>query len=170
MICKDMLEALGLPVLTAVDGRDAVDRFARHADAISRVILDLSMPNMDGMAAFTEIARIKPGVKVILSSGYDEQELVRRLSNRGLAGFIQKPYSLDDLRNALEGARASGPPGAPRRWSAGGSGEEHVDRDPGRPERGRSSVTGVAPRRAPRASLGREPARPPDAVGLQVML
>ena len=91
-----MLEALGLPVLTAADGRDAVGLFARHADTISHVILDLSMPNMDGMAALTEIARIKPGVKVILSSGYDEQELLPRLSDRGLAAFIQKPYSLDD--------------------------------------------------------------------------
>jgi CheY-like chemotaxis protein len=115
-ICVDMLEALGLEVLTAADGRDAVELFARHADTISHVILDLSMPNMDGMAAFTEIARIKPGVKVILSSGYDEQELLRRLPGRGLAGFIQKPYSLDALRAALERAGASGPPapGKPR--------------------------------------------------------
>ena len=102
IVCREMVEAMGLPVLTAVDGRDAVNVFTRHADSISHVILDLSMPNMDGMAAFTELVRIKPGVKIIMSSGYDEQESLQRLSGRGLAGFIQKPYSLKNLRDALE--------------------------------------------------------------------
>ena len=104
MVCKEMVEAMGLSVLTAVDGRDAVDVFTRHADSISHVILDLSMPNMDGMAAFTELVRIKPGVKVVMSSGYDEQESLQRMSGRGIAGFIQKPYSLTNLREALEKA------------------------------------------------------------------
>jgi len=52
-----------------VDGRDAVDVFTRHADSISHVILDLSMPNMDGMAAFTELVRIKPGLKSFFPAG-----------------------------------------------------------------------------------------------------
>jgi two-component system, cell cycle sensor histidine kinase and response regulator CckA len=107
-VCKDMVEALGLPVLTAVDGRDAVDLFTKHADEIAVVILDLSMPNMDGMTAFQELVRIRPGVKVILSSGYDELDSIKRLSGRGLAGFIQKPYSLNNLRDALESAGRSG--------------------------------------------------------------
>jgi len=104
MVCKEMVEAMGLPVLTAVDGRDAVEVFTSHRDSISHVILDLSMPNMDGMTAFTELVRIKPGVKVIMSSGYDEQESIQRMSGRGIAGFIQKPYSLTNLREALEKA------------------------------------------------------------------
>jgi len=108
MVCKEMVEAMGLSVLTAVDGRDAVDVFTRHADSISHVILDLSMPNMDGMAAFTELVRIKPGLKVILSSGYDEQDSLQRLSGPGLAGFIQKPYSLQNLRDALAKAGIAG--------------------------------------------------------------
>jgi len=108
MVCKEMVETMGLQVLTAVDGRDAVDVFTRHADSISHVILDLSMPNMDGMAAFTELVRIKPGLKVILSSGYDEQDSLQRLSGPGLAGFIQKPYSLQNLRDALAKAGIAG--------------------------------------------------------------
>jgi len=63
---------------------------------------------MDGMAAFAELVRIKPGVKVILSSGYDEQDSLKRLSGPGPAGFIQKPYSLKNLREALEKAGAAG--------------------------------------------------------------
>ena len=109
MVCKDMVEALGLTVLTAVDGREAVDLFTKHADEIAVVILDLSMPNMDGMTAFKELVRIRPGVKVILSSGYDELDSIKRLSGQGLAGFIQKPYSLNNLLDALESAgRSSG--------------------------------------------------------------
>jgi PAS domain S-box-containing protein len=108
MVCKEMVESLGLQVLTAVDGRDAVDLFTKHADSISHVILDLSMPNMDGMAAFTELVRIKPGIKVILSSGFDEKDSLQRLPGPGPAGFIQKPYSLKNLRDALEKAGAAG--------------------------------------------------------------
>jgi PAS domain S-box-containing protein len=108
MVCKEMVESMGLQVLTAADGREAVDLFASHADSISHVILDLSMPNMDGMAAFTELVHIKPGVKVILSSGYDEQDSLQRLPGPGPAGFIQKPYSLQNLRDALEKAGMAG--------------------------------------------------------------
>jgi DNA-binding NarL/FixJ family response regulator len=61
------------------------------------------------MAALQELVRIKPGVKVILSSGYDEQESIQRASGRGLAGFIQKPYSLKSLHDALEKAGESEP-------------------------------------------------------------
>ena len=108
-VSKEMVESLGLPVLTAVDGSDAVEVFTRHADIISHVILDLSMPNMNGIEALKELVRIKPGVKVILSSGYDEQESIQRMSGRGLAGFIQKPYSLKSLHDALEKAGKSDP-------------------------------------------------------------
>jgi len=66
------------------------------------VILDLTMPRMDGVAAFNELRRIKPGVKAILSSGYNEQEAIQRFGERGIAGFIQKPYRIASLRVALQ--------------------------------------------------------------------
>jgi DNA-binding NtrC family response regulator len=102
-------------VLTAADGREAVSVFSRHLAQVSHVILDLTMPHQDGMAACDEIARLKPGVKVILSSGYSEPELAHRICGRGLAGFIQKPYSLEALRCALRnaGALISAPPPSP---------------------------------------------------------
>jgi signal transduction histidine kinase len=100
-VCKEMVESFGLTVLTAVDGRDAVEVFTKHADAISLILLDLSMPNMDGMTAFKELTRIKPGAKVLLCSGFDEQDSLQHFSGEELAGFIQKPYSLKNLREAL---------------------------------------------------------------------
>ncbi|HEX9188630.1 MAG TPA: response regulator [Vicinamibacteria bacterium] len=102
--CLGMVEALGMDALAAADGHEALEVLRREADRISHVLLDLSMPGMDGITAFQELVRIKPGVKVILSSGYDEQGFVRRLAGRGPAGFIQKPYSVSDLRAVLEKA------------------------------------------------------------------
>jgi CheY-like chemotaxis protein len=101
-VCKSMIEHFGLTVLTAVDGEDAVEIFREHHDGIDCVLLDLSMPRMDGLTAMEELLLIKPGIKIILSSGYNEQDAVQQFSGKGLAGFIQKPYAPEKLRKALE--------------------------------------------------------------------
>ena len=67
-VCKEMLVNLGFSVLTAENGFEAVEIIKKQASDIDCVILDLSMPKMDGLAAFGEIIRIKPDAKVILSS------------------------------------------------------------------------------------------------------
>jgi FixJ family two-component response regulator len=60
---------------------------------VAAVLLDMTMPVMNGEEAFSRMKAIKPNVRVILSSGYNEVEAVRRFTGKGLAGFIQKPYS-----------------------------------------------------------------------------
>jgi len=102
VVCKEMLVNLGFSALTAENGLEAVEIFKRQASDIDCVILDLSMPKMDGLATFGEIIRIKPDAKVILSSGYHEQEASSRFPDKKLAGFIQKPYTLNNLRSALD--------------------------------------------------------------------
>lgn len=101
-VCKSMIEHFGLSVLTAEDGEDAVEIFREHHAGIDCVLLDLSMPRMDGLTAMKEMLFIKPGIKIILSSGYNEQDAVQEFSGKGLAGFIQKPYDPEKLRKALE--------------------------------------------------------------------
>lgn len=91
------LEAAGLRVLTAQDGREAVAIFAQDPDAVSVVLLDMTMPHMDGEETYRELRRIRENVRVVLSSGYNEQDVTQRFSGKGLAGFIQKPYRMDDL-------------------------------------------------------------------------
>ena len=103
-LARRMLERLGFTVLTAVDGRDAVSVFRAHADEIDAVLLDLTMPHMSGEEAFREMRRLRSNVCVILSSGYNEQEATRHFAGTGLAGFIQKPYRLADLRSRLRRA------------------------------------------------------------------
>jgi CheY-like chemotaxis protein len=95
----NMLEELGFTVLLAEDGRQAVDIFRERANEITFVLLDLTMPRMSGEEAFTEIRRIRPDARVILCSGYNEQEVSNRFVGKGLAGFIQKPYRYQTLRN-----------------------------------------------------------------------
>lgn len=93
-----MFEDLGFTVITASDGAVAVEKFRRNASSIILVMLDLTMPKMSGDEVFHEIKRVNPGVNVILTSGYNEQESVRAFAGKGLAGFIQKPFQFNELR------------------------------------------------------------------------
>ncbi len=103
-VCATMLKSIGFKVLEASDGREAVEVFQAHSDEIICVILDLNMPTLDGIEAYTELCRIRPDIRVILSSGYNEQEALTRFSGQGFAGFIQKPYRIKTLRDILESA------------------------------------------------------------------
>lgn len=97
---SEMLQELGYAVVTANDGQEALDIFKNRTD-IDIVILDLTMPLLDGEQAFNGLRRLKPDVTVIMSSGYNEQEVTQRFVGKGLAGFVQKPYKLSILRDAL---------------------------------------------------------------------
>jgi PAS domain S-box-containing protein len=97
----EMLKELGFTAITATDGREAVEMF-RNTPEIAFVILDLTMPHMDGEQCFRELRLLKPDVKVIMSSGYNEQEVTQKFIGKGLAGFIQKPYRLSTLRDTIQ--------------------------------------------------------------------
>ena len=96
----DMLRALGYEVVMAEDGRHALEVFRAREDIVF-VILDLTMPHLDGEQAFRELRRLKPDLKVVMSSAYHEQEVSRKFLGKGLAGFIRKPYNLSALRDVL---------------------------------------------------------------------
>ncbi|MCC6795059.1 MAG: PAS domain S-box protein [Candidatus Hydrogenedentes bacterium] len=96
-----MLERIGFDVITAYDGSEAIRLFREHCSEIDFVLLDLTMPRMNGEETFRELRSIDAGVRVVLSSGYTENEIEARFAGKGLAGFIQKPYTLATLRNIL---------------------------------------------------------------------
>jgi PAS domain S-box-containing protein len=100
-VCATMVRRLGFDTLTAEDGPSAISIVRQHAETINAVILDLSMPKMDGLATLQELLRYRPGLKVLLSSGYNEQQATLHYTGQGLAGFIQKPYRLATLRAEL---------------------------------------------------------------------
>ncbi len=98
-----MLEDAGFAVLTAENGLQALDVYRDHQHEIAGVLMDMTMPKMDGKACFRELRRINSDVQVVLSSGYNEQDATSRFAGKGLAGFIQKPYSPEALKTlALE--------------------------------------------------------------------
>lgn len=102
-VTRMMLEGIGFSVLTAKDGLEGVEMFRNHADDIDAVLMDMTMPNMNGEEAFREMKKIRSGVKVILTSGYNEEEISGRFYGAGFAGFLQKPYGFADLSNKVKG-------------------------------------------------------------------
>ncbi|MCA9412777.1 MAG: PAS domain S-box protein [Candidatus Omnitrophica bacterium] len=94
---KRILEKAGFEVLLASDGCEALEIYRRDGDNISLVLLDMTMPQMDGEEAFREIRKIRNDARVILSSGYNEQDATSNFAGKGLSGFIQKPYRPIDL-------------------------------------------------------------------------
>ena len=103
-----MIEHAGFTVLTASDGEDAISLYRENQKKIVCVLLDLTMPKMNGEETFRELRRISPDVRVILSSGYSEEAATASFSPLGLAGFIQKPYQLDTMVATLREAVAVG--------------------------------------------------------------
>jgi signal transduction histidine kinase/CheY-like chemotaxis protein len=95
------LKSLGLKALVAKDGEEGIALFREKAGEIDAVMLDLTMPTLDGVATFRELQRIRSGVPVLLMSGYMEQDALVEFSGLGLAGFIQKPFSREALRQKL---------------------------------------------------------------------
>ncbi len=102
---KSALQRYGYSVLLAENGQDAVDIFREMHDRVSLIILDMTMPVMGGEEALRHIKAIDPNVPVILSSGFNEVEAIRRFTGKGLAGFIQKPYTAVSLAAKLKQVR-----------------------------------------------------------------
>ena len=106
-VCGAMAEELGFTALLAGDGECALRIFREKSSTIDLVVLDQSMPVMDGVAVFNELRRIRPDVRVLLASGYSECQVSERFSGLAFDGFIQKPFSLatfaDQIRRILKG-------------------------------------------------------------------
>jgi len=90
---KEFLDRLGFDAITARDGVEAVEMFQAHRDKLVCILLDLTMPRMDGMEAFQELRRLGCQIPVIIVSGFAEKDVAEKMAEQGLAGFIQKPYS-----------------------------------------------------------------------------
>jgi PAS domain S-box-containing protein len=96
------LDVLGYDSIIAEDGEEGVRIFRERMNEIDLVMLDFKMPKMDGVEAFWELIRIKPDVKVILSSGYTEDVVLERFPGPRPAGILHKPYKMEELKGALE--------------------------------------------------------------------
>jgi two-component system cell cycle sensor histidine kinase/response regulator CckA len=103
------LEHFGYNVFEAADGRDGSDLFSRLHDRIALVLLDLTMPRMDGHEVWRYIRRVRPDMKILVSSGFDEAEAMRQFSESTGLDFIQKPYTASALVRKIRATLDSRP-------------------------------------------------------------
>jgi PAS domain S-box-containing protein len=103
-VATDLLRSMGFEVLLAEDGLQALERFREHSVRIRAVLMDLTMPHLDGVETFRELRRLDPACRVVLTSGYNEQEAIQEFLGKGLVAFVQKPFLRRDLMTAMQKA------------------------------------------------------------------
>ena len=101
-VARNTLQRRGYRTIEARDGREALEVYRRFAHEITLVLLDLTMPYLNGEEVLRELKIITPAVKVLLSSGFNEVEAIRRFTGKGLAGFLQKPYTAMRLAETIK--------------------------------------------------------------------
>jgi len=108
-MARHTLEFYGYRVIEAENGKRGLEIFEENGKYVSLVLLDLTMPVMNGEEALQSIQRIRPRVPIILSSGFNETEALRRFGSASVSGFLQKPYTsaklAETVRKALPGLR-----------------------------------------------------------------
>ncbi|MGL6075547.1 MAG: hybrid sensor histidine kinase/response regulator [Fimbriiglobus sp.] len=101
---RQMLTSMGFNILTAPDGRAAIEVFQQNHSTIRLTLLDMTMPHFDGVETFRELRREQAELPVILMSGYSEQSVTNQFAGKGLAGFLQKPFQFVELRAVIRRA------------------------------------------------------------------
>lgn len=96
-LTSELLESYGYKVITAVNGKEALEIYRSHGDSISLVILDLIMPEMDGKQCSTEILRVNPKAKILIASGYLASTPSYGVPAYGAKGFVEKPYNTSQV-------------------------------------------------------------------------
>ena len=100
-MASDMLNLLGFKVHLASSGVEGLDIYKRHKDQIDVVLLDLLMPEMNGTACFENLKLVNPEVKVIIATGIGEFEKKKELEEKGIKGYLGKPYRLENIAQKL---------------------------------------------------------------------
>lgn len=96
-LAVEILQSVDIPVLSATGGRDALAQVAAHRDEISLLLLDMAMPDLSGAEVIRALRVTDPGIRVILSSGYAEEDLRKTLQPGDIVAFLPKPYRLANL-------------------------------------------------------------------------
>ena len=98
----DILDTIGVHVISANSGREGIDTYQDYHNSIDLVILDMRLPGMDGPEILKALRAINPEVKVIVSSGYDEEEIERRFHDQSPTFILKKPYDAEKLLRVVQ--------------------------------------------------------------------
>ena len=94
---SDILDLEDIPVLLAASGQEGIDLYRQHMTDIGLILLDISMPGMDGEQTLRYLRQLDDNVPVILSSGYAENAVSQRFMDENVTGFLQKPFDMSGL-------------------------------------------------------------------------
>jgi CheY-like chemotaxis protein len=108
-LAKEALERLGFSALTAREGQEGIHLFRAASRSVRLVLLDMTMPGISTEETIRGIREVRPDVPILLCSGFSEAEALRRFHGYSLAGFLQKPYTIDALSEKIGIAMATGP-------------------------------------------------------------
>lgn len=99
---EDILDSVGIDVFSAKDGHEGIATYLSNKEKIELVILDLRLPGLTGAEILQMLRSINPLVKVIIASGYDEQEIERQLKGQVASSILRKPYNADTLLSTVQ--------------------------------------------------------------------
>ncbi len=100
-LIADQLQALGYNVMTAQNGKEAIERYRNGFNKIDLVALDMILPEMEGRQIYQELKKINPAIRVLLMSGFSKDGKVSEIMKDGIKGFIQKPFKIHELSRAV---------------------------------------------------------------------
>jgi CheY-like chemotaxis protein len=100
-VVESMIQVLGLPVMKAHDGIEAITIFKKHANDIGCVVLDIHMPRMNGVETFRHLREMRENVQVIIVSGYLDEANLAQINPLHPTGNLQKPVSFQTLSDLL---------------------------------------------------------------------
>jgi PAS domain S-box-containing protein len=102
LVAGEMLRRNGATILLAADGTEALALFQQHRHTIDLILLDLTMPGLSGEDVLRQLQLFKVRAKIVIMSGYSEEETMQRCAELGVAGFLRKPFDLRTLLTKLQ--------------------------------------------------------------------
>ncbi len=100
-VTAEILREADVKTLEAADGPTGIELFRTYSNEIVLVLLDFSMPEMNGAQVLEQLWKIDPSVPVLLFSGYSQHTIMRRFDRENAIGFLQKPYTINELLLAV---------------------------------------------------------------------
>ena len=100
-LLRTFLESKGYRVVTAVDGEEALDTYRRRQKEIAVVVSDLGLPKFGGDELCRRLARLTPGIRLIIASGYVDPAVRERMTQEGVREYVHKPYNPNELLSAI---------------------------------------------------------------------